>query len=248
MNILNSVKVGKMLRYINYCGLRMEYEYIPKNIKNINIRITNSGEIHVSAPLKTKPKFVDSFVEEKAEWIFRKMADFEKAKEAMPDNGFYEGKSAFILGNEYTLKFDRGKRFNVRIEESDIMVFSRYGDDNLKPKYIDWLSEIAKPVFEDSLSRMLIVAKEYNISRPEIYIRNMTSRWGSCNTVKHRIGLNVQLIKKDIKCIDQVVLHEVAHFVSPDHSSKFYGVLDKLMPDWKERKNDLETRWIDGIV
>lgn len=237
-----------MIRFINYCGLRLEYEYIPKDIKNINIRITKDGEISVSAPLKTKPKFVDSFVEEKAEWIFRKMADFEKAKEVMPDDGIYEGKLVFILGNEYTLKLDRGKKFEVKIVGRDIVVFSRYGDDNIKPKYIDWLAEIAKPVFEDSLSRMLIVAKEYNIRRPDVYIRNMTSRWGSCNTGKHRIGLNVQLIKKDIRCIDQVVLHEVAHFVSPDHSSKFYEVLDKLMPDWKERKNDLETMWIDGIV
>lgn len=237
-----------MIRFINYCGLRMEYEYIPKDIKNINIRITKDGEISVSAPLKTKPKLVDSFVEEKAEWIFRKMADFEKAKETMPDDGFYDGKTAFILGDEYIIKLDRGKKFDVKIEGKEILVYSRYGDDNLKPKYLDWLSELASPVFEDSLNRMLVIAKEYNIHKPEIYIRNMSSRWGSCNTSKHRIGLNVQLIKKDITCIDQVVLHEVAHFISPDHSSKFYAVLDKLMPDWKERKNDLETKWIDGII
>lgn len=237
-----------MRRFINYCGLRMEYDYMPKDIKNINIRITKDGEISVSAPLNTKPKLVDDFVEEKAEWIFRKMADFEKAKEAMPDDSFYDGKTVFILGKEYTLMLDRAKKFYVEINGEDIIVFSRYGDDNLKPKYLDWLAEIAEPIFEDSLTRMLILAKEYSINRPEIYIRNMSSRWGSCNIGKHRIGLNVQLMKKDKKCIDQVVLHEVAHFVSPDHSEKFYEVLDKLMPDWKDRKNELETKWIDGIV
>ncbi|MEA4972315.1 hypothetical protein SDC9_96764 [bioreactor metagenome] len=237
-----------MFRSINYCGLRMEYEYIPKDIKNINIRITRDGEISVSAPLDTKPKLVDNFVEEKAEWIFRKMADFEKAREAMPDDGFYEGKTVFILGKEYTLSFDRAKKFDVKIESGEIIILSRYGDDNLKPKYLDWLAGIAKPVFEDSLTRMLYLAKDYNIKRPEIYIRNMSSRWGSCNIGKHRIGLNVQLMKKDLKCIDQVVLHEVAHFVSPDHSERFYDVLDNLMPDWKDRKNELETKWVDGIL
>lgn len=248
MNILLSVKVGKMLRFINYCGLRMEYEYTPKDIKNINIRVTKNGQINVSAPFNTKPKLVDDFVEKKAEWIFRKMADFEKARESMPDDGFYDGKSAFILGDEYTIKLERGKKFAVEINDRDIVVFSRYGDENIKSKYLDWLAGISKPVFDESLTRMLILAKDYKIERPEIYIRNMTSRWGSCNTVKYRIGLNVQLIKKDIKCIDQVVLHELAHFVSPDHSKGFYRVLDRLMPDWKERKNDLETKWIDGII
>ena len=119
--------------------------------------------------------------------------------------------------------------------------------DSLKPKYINWLIEQAKPVFEESLTRMLLLASEFKIERPEIYIRNMTSRWGSCNKEKKRIGLNVQMIKADIRCIDQVVLHELAHFVSYDHSDRFYAVLNKLMPDWKERKEELETNYLDGI-
>lgn len=237
-----------MLRFINYCGLRMEYEYTPKDIKNINIRVTKNGQISVSAPFHTKPKTVDAFVEEKAEWIFRKMADFEKAREAMPDDGIYDGKSAFLLGEEYTIKLERGKRFAVEIHDGNLIVFSRYGDDHIKSKYLDWLAEFAEPIFEESLTQMLLLAKDYKIERPDLYIRNMTSRWGSCNTAKHRIGLNVQLAKKNMSCIDQVVLHEVAHFVAADHSEKFYGVLDQLMPDWKERKNDLETKWIDGII
>ncbi len=189
----------------------------------------------------------DSFVEQKAEWIFRKLADFEKAHENMPDDGFYDGKTAYILGHEYTLKFERGNRFEAFVENGNIVVLARYGDENLKPKYINWLSEAAKPVFENSLTRMLELAKEYNIERPEIYVRNMTSRWGSCNTDKHRIGLNVQMMKAEMRCIDHVVLHELIHFVYPDHSAKFYSVLDRLMPDWRERKNMLETKWQDGI-
>ena len=51
----------------------------------------------------------------------------------------------------------------------------------------------------------------------------------------------------EILCIDHVVLHELIHFVYPDHSAKFYSVLDRLMPDWRERKNMLETKWQDGI-
>ena len=70
-----------MLRAINYCGLRVEYEFVKKDIKNINIRITPDGSISVSAPSQMPEKKVDSFVEEKAEWIFRKMADVEKRRE-----------------------------------------------------------------------------------------------------------------------------------------------------------------------
>ena len=236
-----------MLRAINYCGLRMEYDFTKKNIKNINIRITPEGKISVSAPVGVPLGRVDSFVEEKAEWIFRKMADIEKKRENMPDEELYSGKKVYFLGKEYTLVLEKGRKFEVEKAGDKIIVYSSEGDDNLKPKYISWLTEQAKPVFEDSLARMLLLASEFKIERPEFYIRNMKSRWGSCNKEKKRIGLNVQMIKADIKCIEQVVLHELAHFVSYDHSDRFYAVMDRLMPDWKERKEELETNYIDGI-
>ena len=69
-----------MLRAINYCGLRVEYDFVKKNIKNINIRITPEGSISVSAPFRVPAETVDGFVEEKAEWIFRKMADIERCR------------------------------------------------------------------------------------------------------------------------------------------------------------------------
>ena len=218
-----------MLRAINYCGLRIEYRLSKKDVKNINIRITPEGDISVSAPSRMQVKEVDSFVEN------------------MPDGDMYDGKILYYLGNEYELRLESGGKFEVDITGDEIIVSSRENDDNIKPKYINWLINQAKSIFEDSLTRMLELAKEYNIDRPEIYIRNMKSRWGSCNNQKKRIGLNVQLIKSDIKCIDQVVLHELAHFVSYDHSDKFYAVLNKLMPDWKERKEILETKYNDGI-
>lgn len=237
-----------MLRAINYCGLRMEYEFIKKDIKNINIRITSEGGISVSAPSSMSPKRVDSFVEEKAEWIFRKLADAEKRREGMPDEGFYDGKKIFYLGKEYTLRLARGRKFEVRRTADEITVYSRSGDENLKPKYISWLTKEARPVFDDSLRRMLEKTAEYNIEKPEIYIRNMKSRWGSCNSAKKRIGLNVQLMKADVDCIDQVVMHELVHFIVFDHSERFYSVLESLMPDWRERKERLEREYKDGII
>ncbi len=236
-----------MLRAINYCGLRVEYEFVKKDIKNINIRITPEGNISVSAPVQMPANKVDNFVEEKAEWIFRKMADVEKRRESMPDDSLYDGKTLFFLGSEYTLRIVSGRKFDVKITGNEIIISSRYGDENLKGKYINWLSEKAAPVFDEELDKMMKLVSDYNIERPEIYIRNMKSRWGSCNDQKKRIGLNVQLIKADRECIDQVILHELVHFVHYDHSNKFYALLGGLMPDWRERKERLETKYNDGI-
>ena len=201
----------------------------------------------MSAPAQMPANKVDSFVEEKAEWIFRKMADVEKRRENMPDDSLYDGKQVYFLGKEYTMRLSEGRKFGVEIVSDDIVVSSRYGDENLKSKYISWLVGEAEPVFQQSLDDMMKLVSGYHIKRPEIYIRNMKSRWGSCNNRKNRIGLNVQLIKSDRRCIDQVVLHELVHFIHYDHGSGFYGLLGELMPDWRERKEILETSYNDGI-
>ena len=136
----------------------------------------------------------------------------------------------------------------MELGEGKITVSARNGDENLKAKYIKWLEKEAEPVFEQSLSDMMRLMDGYGIERPGLYIRNMKSRWGSCNNRQKRVGLNVQLIKADRDCIDQVVLHELAHFVHYDHGEGFYALLGKLMPDWKERKKRLETSYNDGII
>lgn len=236
-----------MLRSISYCGLRMEYQLIKKDVKNINIRITEDGEISVSAPIRVAAKVIDEYVESKAEWIFRKMGDVERRRESLPDDGFYDGKTIYYLGKEYILRLEKGRKFEVEMTDDEIIVYSREGDENLKPKYISWLMEKSQPIFDDSITRMMELLKEYNIEKPEFYVRNMKSRWGSCNNDKKRIGLNVQLMKADTGCIDKVVLHELIHFICFDHSKDFYDIMDKFMPDWRERKQRLETEYLDGI-
>ena len=75
----------------------------------------------------------------------------------------------------------------------------------------------------------------------------MKTRWGSCKVSDKVVTLNLQLIKSDIACIEQVVLHELLHFAQPNHGEEFYALLEKYMPDWKERKQYLEEKCKDGI-
>ena len=82
---------------------------------------------------------------------------------------------------------------------------------------------------------------------PQIKVRNMKSIWGSCTTTGSAIRLNLQLMKADEACIEQVILHELLHFRYPNHGKSFYDLLEQLMPDWKERKERLEKNFKDGV-
>ena len=75
---------------------------------------------------------------------------------------------------------------------------------------------------------------------PQIKIRTMKTQWGSCRPQTGVITLNRRLLEAPREAIEYVVLHEFAHFIHLNHSKDFYGLVESLMPDWKERKAMLE--------
>lgn len=75
---------------------------------------------------------------------------------------------------------------------------------------------------------------------PTIRVRTMKSRWGSCIPAKNVITLNTRLLTKSRRAAEYVVLHEFAHFTHMDHSVRFYRFVEELMPDWRERKKELQ--------
>lgn len=66
------------------------------------------------------------------------------------------------------------------------------------------------------------------------------TRWGSCNTTTRHISLSLYLLLLPPWCIEHVVVHELAHLKVPNHSPKFYAVMDRHFPRWKEARK--ETR------
>ena len=78
------------------------------------------------------------------------------------------------------------------------------------------------------------------IVKQDIKIRQMKTRWGSCNPHKSYINLNIELIKKPKICIEYVFFHELVHLIYPNHSREFYNYLSLYMSDWSKRKEVLE--------
>jgi predicted metal-dependent hydrolase len=91
------------------------------------------------------------------------------------------------------------------------------------------------------------MVEKYGIKKPEIQIRNMKSRWGSCIKDKNIILLNSELIKAPKFCIDYVVLHELIHFKRRNHDGNFYNFMTSLMPDWKQRKEILDEEIVREV-
>ena len=75
---------------------------------------------------------------------------------------------------------------------------------------------------------------------PTWRVRTMRRRWGSC-TGSGVITLNTHLIKAPPQCLDYVLLHEIAHLQEHNHSQRYYAVLERLLPNWKAVRKELEA-------
>lgn len=237
------------VRSFEYDGLNIQYIFTEKKVKNINIRINSEGQILVSASSKVSRQEIESFMYAKADWIFLHLAKVEKRKMNQPDSEIYSDKQVYFLGKLCMIKMYYNHEIRIRLIDHTVEICSPFAERSreVKELYLIWLKKRCYDVFDTAIDRMLPLLQEYRIRKPEFYVRNMSSRWGSCIPSKGRIGLNLQLMKTSEACIDYVVLHELLHFIYRNHGNVFYSELGRLMPDWKVRRSNLELNFKDGI-
>lgn len=92
-------------------------------------------------------------------------------------------------------------------------------------------------------------AKEMGVCPNAISYKPTISRWGQCNIKKRTINISIYVLLLPEWCVEHVVVHELCHLLEPSHNSRFYTLMDKYFPRWREARK--ETRRIcrlkDGI-
>lgn len=207
----------------------IEYTFTPKAVKNINIRILRTGEVTVSAPRRADPRVADGFVIKKAEFILR-------AKKRLAAREAAEDGSALLFDKPLTILYKKGKK--DALLEGDTLTLSLPD-----PSEKACASALDRYLRDRLLSAVNGICRAYfpyfsalGYPYPEIRLRKMTSRYGTCHTKKHIITISTALVRSPLSLLEFVVLHELVHFIHPNHSPAFYKELTALMPDWKARR------------
>jgi len=199
-----------------------------KNVKNLSIRIVASDEVVLTVPLFVSKKRAFEFLDMKKEWVEKKLSQMPKPLK------LEEGASINYLGYPYTIKFcEKGRAFI----DGEFLYLPK---DDRQNEYEKFLKKKAKEIF---LPIVKSWAKKVDKEIKRVSIKKMKTRWGSCNTQKAYINLNLHLIHKPIGVIEYVVLHEIAHLTHPNHSKEFHSYVENFMPDWKEREKLLKSNF-----
>lgn len=231
------------------CGMHLlkhgenEIRYIltRKNVKNVNMRIKPDGLVYISANNRVSLKFIEEFIHDKSGYIINALDKYKtmNANGAICTGCYKDGGIITFLGNSYTLKVVTSDKNSVSAANGDIYVNTQ-NPENINKLIDSWFRQTAEELFERLNRETYCKFSAYGISRAEIQLRNMKSRWGSCHYKKGKIVINTKLICCPAECIEYVFYHEYAHFIVPNHSKRFYEVLESVIADYKLREKKLK--------
>ena len=206
------------------------YTLVIKQVKNINMRISPKGEIVVSANPFVPLDKIDEFVSSKVSWIVEHQKKVvEKAQRCLLSD-----KEIMLFGKQLKIKKSAG-RYNYVSYDDKYLYVQLKQDADVEIVITQFLNKLCKDVFMDVATLTCNSLKDYQIPFPEVKIRTMKSRWGSCTPARNTITLNKKLIHYPLEFIEYVVLHEFVHFIQPNHSKAFYNIIENYMPDYKQR-------------
>lgn len=232
----------ELCRVIRYRKKDITYSLIRKPVMNINIRVHADGSVVVSASPRVPVWVLDDFVLKKADWILKCFEKYQ-ARDVPSHMEYANGEKIRILGKEYTLNVVQSFKDRVRVDEDKIYLLIKNANDPVKKKrvYDKWYNEQCAKMLRSIVDACLPLFANYRVPNPELKVRNMKTRWGSCSPAKKAVTLNKLVFAAPRECVEYVVVHELAHFVQPNHSKAFYDVVRSIMPDYKERKKLLES-------
>lgn len=203
--------------------------------KTLSISIDAFGRLTVRAPKKCTEERIFAFIREKESWILRKQAEKQRENKLLPPDDLH-GYEFLLLGKRTKIIVDDGKKVGYDAEQN-ILYLPR---EKSKERLVKWLKENAKRILSAVTERK---AQEMGVSYKSVTITSAKTRWGSCSG-NNAIRYTFRLLYCPKEVIDYVVVHELAHTVQHNHSKQFWMVVERFIPDWKNRRKWLKDHGI----
>ena len=243
---------GSETRAIILGDMEIRYELTRKSVKNVNLRIDAAGNVKVSASRRVPVDYIEGFLRQKQALI---VAAVERAEEnsrrqqdlkPRAERQYTDGEQLTILGQKRAVRVAQavqGQAERIILGEDTIYFMVRNPRDarHKELMYEKWLKAYQQEVYGEIAHQVHRQFRQWGVDYPELRTRRMTSRWGSCQPYRGVVTLNSRLIETPRCCIEYVVTHEFCHFIHPDHSKAFHALMTRLMPDWKQRKQQLNS-------
>ena len=210
-------------------GIPFEVIIQRKANRNMYLRL-KENTITVTAPYLFPEYKIYQFIEKRREWIYKAYLKQQDRKQRSMT--YHEGDVFYVFGKEFRLVRQIGRKA-VRIGEETIHLTGKGDETDIRYLY----KQLEKQLLSQAqffLQKYRYILDDYGYHQhPELGCQLMTSRWGVCYPKKNKININTYLIHYPLDCLEYIILHELTHFIVPNHSRRFYDIVERNMPDYK---------------
>lgn len=218
-------------------GLDFELRRGPRR-KTLGLTVDRSGELVVHAPAEATEAEIRDWVSGKLLWVHKKLAQKQGLARAVHPPEFVSGESIFYLGRSFRLRLVDRASVPLRLNGDWFELRSRsasHADRHFRQWFIDEGTEWLR-------GRSADLERLSGQQGTRVIVSDLGFRWGSCGK-NGTLYFNWRLLQLPVRIIDYVVLHEQMHLLHHDHSPRFWKAMDRVLPDWRDRKEELETQW-----
>ncbi|NLM62784.1 MAG: M48 family metallopeptidase [Mollicutes bacterium] len=218
----------------------IDVEVISKKIKNIHLSIhPPDGRVRLAVPEKMNAEAIKLFVISKLSWIKKQRTKY-KIQERQSVREFVSGESHYFLGTRYLLNVieTSGKQ---RVELRNKKYIDLYVRPNSSAKkrekiMMEWYRKYLKSIIPDYIKKW---EKIIGVSVDFWGVKLMKTKWGTCNPDDKRIWINLELAKKNPRCLEYIIVHEMVHLLERHHNDKFIAYMDRFLPNWRSIRSEL---------
>ena len=220
----------------------IQVDIIRKPIKNLHLAIyPPNGRIRLAVPLRTSDATIRGLLATRTPWV-RKHLRAVLEHEWEPPREYLSGETHYVAGIPLLMKvvYRDATPEVKKIANETIELFVRPGSslDKRRQVYTEWLRAELKRRIEQVL---LYWKERTGLTTDTWEVKQMKTKWGSCNIRRRHIIINLELARKSETSLRYVVLHELLHFRIRKHTSEYTGLLANFMPNWRLIKAELNN-------
>jgi hypothetical protein len=223
-------------------------DVVRKSIKNLYLTIYPPDKVRISAPIYANDHAIKLFVISKLSWIKKHKIKFDQQQTQFKKYEYISGESHYFQGQSYLLNVIYSKKNMVMFRDKQyIDLYVTEGSSYNKRNCV--MNQWHRQQLHEQI--IIYINKWQQIIGLVINgygIKKMKTKWGSCNIKTRYIWLNLELIKKPLHCLEYVVVHELVHLLERKHNARFKSYMDKLMPEWRNYRKELNNFLLEHQV
>ena len=201
-------------------------------IRGYRLEIRQDTGLTVVVPKKYSQVYIDELLQKKEKWILKHVPGSNPFQMSLFKKEADHGDKIPLMGRklEIVRVSGNGKRPIIELQGTRLLVYSYDKDHSMSQILERWYRQQAATIFTVKADAF---QQSMGVKFRQVFIRGQRSRWGSCS---HRGNLtfNWKLLVAPEHIIDYVIVHELAHLKHMNHSKKFWEMVARFCPKWKE--------------